>query len=129
MLLSNHLKICRPEHRSRALAACKPRESEPFIILKISWKSKPDPNMAIPLIKKISKQPNSFKVLRLSRGCQALIFSASERNGPYFCFRLYETVNSEIMKSMRVQLVDRDTCQELFITIIYSTHVIILIIK
>ena len=37
---------------SRASAACKPRENQPFTILKITQKSKPDPKLAIPLLQK-----------------------------------------------------------------------------
>ena len=39
----------------RSTAACKPnrnQQNQPFTISKISWKSKPDPNIAIPVYKK-----------------------------------------------------------------------------
>ena len=44
---------------SRTSAACKPQINQPFTILKISWKSKLDPNMAITIFK--NKNSNQFK--------------------------------------------------------------------
>ena len=51
---------------SRVSAASKPGGNQLFTILKISWKSKPDPNMEMPLYFKKSIQKGFH--LRLSRG-------------------------------------------------------------
>ena len=45
-------------------AARKPKENQPFTILKISWKSKPDPNMAIPFYKKKIKTSKWVIILK-----------------------------------------------------------------
>ena len=52
-------------------AACKPLGNQPLPILKISWNSKPDPNMTIPLFKNFESIQTGFN-LRLSCGCRAL---------------------------------------------------------
>ena len=45
---------------SRSPASCMPQVNQPYTILKISWKSKPGPNMKIPICK-ILKHLNEFE--------------------------------------------------------------------
>ena len=56
---------------SSASAACKTSENQPSTILKISWKSKIDPNMTIPLLKNFSSIQKGLN-LWVSFGCRAL---------------------------------------------------------
>ena len=71
MKINNYLCVLPPQFipgiDSRASAACKPQGNQPFTILKISWNSKRDQNMAIYLFFFKFKQSNGFKCIDQSR--------------------------------------------------------------